>query len=521
MKKTIIACLAAIIIFMPAIAQTNKIVVSTLAGKDTISRNIYGHFAEHLGRCIYDGFWVGPDSPIPNTRGIRNDVVEAFKEIGIPNLRWPGGCFADQYHWHDGIGNPETRNKTVNLSWGGVVEDNSFGTHEFMDLCQQLNCEPVICGNTGTGTVEEMTKWVEYITSDHETPIVRERKNNGREDSWNLKYFGIGNESWGCGGIMSKEYYSSILKKYSVSAKSFNNTPLYKIAVGPSDANYEWTEYIMKEWNETDDWLKPYMNGLSLHYYTICNDWNNKGSATDFNENEWFSTMSKTLKMDEFISRHVEIMDKYDKENKIGFVVDEWGNWFNPYPGSNGAFLYQQNTLRDALVVSLNCDIFNKHCRRVKMANIAQAVNVLQAPVLTQGDKLVKTPTFYAFKMYRVHHDALLLPTEITCNEYKNNGSGIKSLSSTASKDNSGKINITITNIDPKNSQNTQVILKDGIKYRVIKAEVLTAEKMNAFNDFDKPEAVNIKEFKDFQINSNEIQVNIPSKSIILLTLSE
>ncbi len=523
MKNLVIPFLFSVFVILSSCEQkqVDTITVRVQDGKDTISRHIYGHFAEHLGRCIYDGFWVGLDSPVPNTRGIRNDVVQAFREIGIPNLRWPGGCFADQYHWMNGIGDPATRNKTVNVTWGGVMDDNSFGTHEFMDLCEQLGCEPVICGNIGSGSVEEMAKWVEYLTSDAPTPLVELRRKNGREKPWKVKYWGVGNETWGCGGIMNKEFYSEMLRKYSFFLNNYNNNVLYKIASGSHDSDYDWTGYIVKQWSETDGWLQAYMNGISLHYYTIANTWASKGSATDFTSDEWFSTISATLKMDEFINGHIAAIEKYDPDNRIGLIVDEWGDWFDPEPGSNPAFLYQQNTLRDAIVASLNLNIFNAHCSRVKMANIAQAVNVLHAMVLTRDDKMVKTPSFYVFKMYKVHHDALMLPLDIRCRPYENNGKSVPSLSASASKDKTGKINITITNVDPESGVNTRLIIDDSSTYTVEHAEIITADHMNALNNFDTDEAVTINPFKDVSQKGNEIQVNMPSKSVVLITLGK
>ena len=498
--------------------QENKIIVKLDEGKDTISRHIYGHFAEHLGRCIYGGFWVGPESSIPNTRGIRNDVVEAFKEIEIPNLRWPGGCFADTYHWRDGIGDPSERGNSINMSWGGIVEDNSFGTHEFMDLCKQINCEPVICGNMGSGTVQEMAEWVEYLTSDFETPLTDLRKKNGREEPWKVKFWGIGNEMWGCGGMMTPETYSQELRRYSRFLNNYSGNKLYRIASGPNSNDYAWTEYLLKEWSTTDGWLKGYMNGISLHYYTICHDWSNKGSAINFNENDWFSSISKTLKIDEYISDHIAIIEKYDPENKIGLVVDEWGDWFDTEPGTNPAFLYQQNTLRDAIVASLNLDIFNKHCSRISMANIAQAINVLQSVVLTKDDKLVKTPTFYVFKMYKVHHDAVLLPTEIDCMNYAFNDQEIPQISATASKK-EGKVHITITNVNPNEEAKINIVLDGNENYHVISSEIITADTMNAYNDFGQEERVNMQTFDNYKQKKENIAVTMPSKSIILLTL--
>ncbi|MDZ7291968.1 MAG: alpha-N-arabinofuranosidase [candidate division KSB1 bacterium] len=484
-------------------------------GKERISRHIYGHFSEHLGRCIYGGIWVGENSPIPNTRGIRNDIVKALREINIPNLRWPGGCFADEYHWKDGIGPREQRPKMINTHWGGVTEDNSFGTHEFMDLCEQLGCEPVICGNVGSGTVQEMSQWVEYLTSDNISPMTELRKQNGREKPWRVKFWGIGNETWGCGGNMRPEYYADVMRRYSTYCRNYGDNRLYKIACGPYDVNYEWTEVLMR-----DPATRRMMHGLSLHYYTVCHDWNNKGSATNFNESEWFLTMSKTLRMEEFITKHAAIMDKYDPEKRIGLIVDEWGNWHDVEPGTNPAFLYQQNTLRDALVAAINLNIFNNHCDRVRMANIAQTINVLQAMILTQDEKMVLTPSYYVFKMFKVHHEATLLPVTLQSENYVlESGGAIPALNASASRDALGRLHISVCNLNPNKSVQLECELSGADKIKSVSGEIITAERMNAYNDFGKTEAVNIQPFKKFTLKQNNLSIELPAKAIVMLEL--
>jgi alpha-N-arabinofuranosidase len=359
----------------------NRIVVNAAQSNVRISRHIYGHFSEHLGRCIYSGYWVGEDSPIPNVRGIRKDVVAALKKIKIPNLRWPGGCFADEYHWKDGIGPRSERPKMVNSNWGGATEDNSFGTHEFLDLCEQLSnpecprCEPYICGNMGSGTVQEISQWVEYCNFDGISPMTDLRKKNGREKPWNVKFWGIGNESWGCGGRMTPEFYADNYRRYATYARKYGETALYKIACGPNDDNYNWTRVSMEKiYNPKGNTL----DGLSLHGYTIPGDWANKGSATQFSEVEWLVTMRKAYVMDELVRKHGAIMDEFDPNRRVAIIVDEWGTWFNAEPGTNPGFLYQQSTLRDALVAGIHFNIFNNYCERVGMANIAQTINVRQ-----------------------------------------------------------------------------------------------------------------------------------------------
>jgi alpha-N-arabinofuranosidase len=517
-------CLSTILVLLHipcallAQSTTNTLVVHADAAKDTISRYIYGQFSEHLGRCIYGGIWVGDNSSIPNTRGIRNDVVAALKNIRVPSLRWPGGCFADEYHWKDGIGPRAERPKMVNSNWGGVTEDNSFGTHEFMDLCEQLGCEPVICGNIGSGTVKEMSEWVQYLTSGGDNPMAALRKNNGREKPWKVKFWGVGNETWGCGGIMSADHYANELGRYSFFLKNYGDNALYKIASGGLSEDYSWTETLMNKWKRTDGWLQGYMSGYSLHFYTV-NDWNKKGSATDFAENDWFTTVSKTLEMDTLVTKHSAVMDKYDAQRRIGLIVDEWGNWFDVEPGTNPGFLYQQNTLRDAMIAAVNLNIFHKHCDRVKMASIAQMVNVLQAMLLTRGKEIVLTPTYYVFKMYSVHQDAALLPIDLQCESYATGTESIPAISASASRDRDGRIHISLANLNPSKAQDLRCELKGATGVRVT-GEIITAATMNACNDFGKPEAVKIRSFTGAQLRSGTLTVSIPAKSIVTLEVN-
>ncbi len=509
--------LFSVLMTLAAISATaqNKIVINTDLGKEKISKHIYGHFSEHLGTCIYGGYWVGEDSKIPNTGGLRNDVVGALKEIGIPNLRWPGGCFADEYHWMDGIGPRNKRPTMINTHWGGVTENNHFGTHEFLELCRQLETEPVICGNLGSGTVQEMSQWVEYLNSSNISPMTDLRKANGREEPWGVKYWGIGNENWGCGGSMTAEYYTNEMRRYSTFTKNYGNNRLYKIAGGPNGDDYHWMETLMKDGNPGRSF-----QGVSLHYYTICHNWDRKGSAIQFDEQEYFTTMKKTLIMDELLEKHIRIMDKYDPSNRVGLIVDEWGNWHDVEPGTNPGFLYQQNTLRDALVASVNLDLFNKYSRRVKMANIAQTVNVLQAMILTKEDQIVRTPSFYVFKMYTVHHDATLLPSDITTENYSVGNESVPALSATASKDASGKIHITISNLNPSKAIEVACDLRGLQNIKFEKGSIVTGEKINSHNDFGKNEQVTLKSFSDVKVAGNAVHVKMPAKSVVMIQLN-
>lgn len=484
-----------------------KYKINSLVRKGHINKEIYGHFSEHLGRCIYEGLYVGENSEIPNINGMRRDVVEAFKEIKLPALRWPGGCFADEYHWKDGIGSKETRKKMINTHWGGVVEDNSFGTHEFMELCSQIGCEAYINGNLGSGTVAEMSEWVEYLTFDGLSPMAALREENGRKEPWKVTYFGVGNESWGCGGNLTAEHYANEYRRYQTYCRNNGVNKINKIACGPNANDYEWTETLMKI-------AGRYMDGLSLHYYTVpTGDWSDKGDATDFNEDDWYTTLKGTLYMEELVTKHDNIMNKYDPEKKVGLIVDEWGTWYNVEKGTNPGFLYQQSTMRDALVAGINLDIFNKHCDRVTMANIAQLVNVLQSLVLTEGANMVLTPTYYVFKLYKDHQEGTLLESFIQTKEIGNDKNKVPNLHESVSEDMEGTIHITINNLSLDEAYEVETeIFERNIDS--IEAEILTGE-MNAINTFNQPEKIKVEQMKDIKLENGRIYFTIPPCSVM------
>ena len=512
MRLAILAVLCGLALALSATAAEstkNKLAIRADQGKEKIDRNIYGHFAEHLGRCIYEGIWVGEQSPIPNTRGIRNDTVAALKKIKAPVLRWPGGCFADEYHWRDGIGPKEKRPAMINTHWGGVVENNHFGTHEFFDLCDQLGCEPYICGNLGSGTVREMQEWVEYITFDGESPMANLRRSNGRQEPWKVKYWGVGNENWGCGGNMRPEYYADEYRRYATYLRNFGGNRLYKIACGPNGGDVRWTEVLMRE-------AGTRMNGLSLHYY--CGTGKTSRSATQFEEADWAHQLARALKIGDLIDQHVGVMERFDPQNKVGLMVDEWGAWHAVEPGTNRGFLYQQNSLRDALVAGVSLNIFNNNCKRVKMANIAQTINVLQAMILTDKEKLIVTPTFHVYEMFTVHHDATLLPVETQAEGYAFDGVTLPAVQASASRDKAGKINVTLCNLDPQRPAAVECQLS-GAKVKAVSGRVLTAEAMQAHNTFDKPEVVKPAAFDGAKPTADGFTATLPAKSVVVLTL--
>ena len=476
----------------------------------TIPAEIYGQFAEHLGTCIYGGLWVGLDSPIANTSGYRNDVLGALKELKVPVLRWPGGCFADEYHWTDGIGPKENRPVMVNTNWGGTIEDNSFGTHEFFNLCELLECEPYLSGNVGSGTVEELAKWVEYITAE-DGPMAKQRKANGREKPWKLKYPGGGKENCDRDGNFTPAAYSNEYRRYQTYCRNFNGNKLYKIASGASDYDYNWTKVLMKNANRQ-------MDGLSLHYYTVAG-WNgSKGAATKFSDDDFYWTMGKCLEIEDVINRHDSIMGVYDPKKRIGLIVDEWGTWWDEEPGTVRGHLYQQNTMRDALVAALSLNVFHRHTDRIKMANIAQIANVLQSMILTKDDQMVLTPTYYVFKMYTPHQNATVIPLDIKTDIRKVRGDrNVPTVSATAStKD--GEINITLTNIDLNEPVEVNIPLAD-VKTGKVKGEILTAANIDDFNDFGQAEKISIRPFDGAKMSKGSLRVKLPAKSIVNLTL--
>ena len=478
--------------------------------KSTINKNIYGHFSEHLGRCIYNGLFVGIDSDIPNVNGMRTDIVKALRNIKIPVLRWPGGCFADEYHWKDGIGAKAGRKKMVNTHWGGVVEDNGFGTHEFMELCQQLGCEPYINGNVGSGTVQEMSEWVEYLTFGGVSPMSDLRKNNGHEQPWKVKYWGVGNENWGCGGNMRPEYYADVYRQFQTYLRNFGDNKLFKIACGACDWNYDWTDKLMQI-------AGKFMDALSVHYYTFLNDdWNDKGSATKFTQDEYYRTIMKALRMEELVSGHLQIMHRYDPEHRVGLIVDEWGTWHNVEPGTNPGFLYQQNTMRDAIVAAVTLNIFNQHADRIIMANIAQTVNVLQAVILTEGSQMLLTPTYHVFDLYKHHQDATLLSCFMETEEIGTDEYRIPNLSASASIGDDGTVNMTIANTSANTGCPVEIAL-EGMQVKVVTAQILSG-KIQDHNEFDNPGKVKPIELRT-KLMRGLVQVNMPACSVVLVRL--
>lgn len=512
LKGFSLAVIAAFV-FFPAQAQPVQISIGAADAHTVINKNIYGHFAEHLGHCIYGGFYVGEgNTKIPNSNGVRNDIIDALKKLKIPNLRWPGGCFADTYHWKDGVGPKGKRPSMVNAWWGGVTEDNSFGTHDFLDMCEKLGAEPYLAGNVGSGTVKELSDWVQYVNFPGQSPMSNWRRENGREKPWDVHFWGIGNEAWGCGGNMTPEYYANEYKKYVTYMTDWSNTSkLFRIASGASDADYNWTEVLMQK-------IPQHMvDGLAMHHYSII-DWGNKGSATEFSETQYAQIMKSAWQMEELVTKHSAIMDKYDPKKKIALVVDEWGGWYDVEKGTNPGFLYQQNTMRDAMIAGMTLNIFNNHADRVRMANLAQTINVLQAVILTNEEKMILTPTYHVMEMYNVHQDATLLPVKYSSPDYIFGKDTIPAISVSASRDKAGAIHISLVNIDPAKTRDLSLNL-DGAAIKQVTGRILVSGKLQDHNSFEQPDKIKPANFTGASMKGNQLNVKMPAASVVVLTL--
>ncbi|MBK8137153.1 MAG: alpha-N-arabinofuranosidase [Chloroflexi bacterium] len=496
----------------------NTITIHASGDHQKISRHIYGHFAEHLGRCITDGLWVGEDSPIPNTRGIRSDIVEALRRIKAPNLRWPGGCFADIYDWRDGIG-PKAQRPVRRNFWGNVPEDNHFGTHEFMDLCEQVGCEAYIGGNVGSGNVREMRDWIEYLTSNDQGTFANQRRKNGRDAAWSIPFWGIGNENWGCGGNMTPEYYADLYCQYQNFIRNYADTPMMKIASGYGGSDTEGKDLAIFMDKITNRRFPVKTDGISIHYYVYLRN-QMQHSATKFGDSEWFTVLKMANHIGHVIEENSRILDRFDPEKRMWLIVDEWGTWYPNEPGTNPEFLYQQNSMRDAVVAAHTLHLFQAHSDRVKLANIAQTVNVLQAMILTQGEQMILTPSYHVFDMFKAHQDATLLPVDLACETYASGDDSLPAISVSASRSDSGQILLTLCNLNPRESQSISCAIPDAA-VTAVEGFVLAADDMTAHNTFEQPDRVQPTVFHGAAPEGqHRLNIQLPAASVVALTLS-
>jgi alpha-N-arabinofuranosidase len=509
MIRRLLIASAAIALFAanPAEAALNvTVTIDTRAPGARIEPEIYGQFSEQLGEGITEGIWVGENSAIPNIHGFRRDVVEALQALHVPVLRWPGGCYADTYHWRDGIGPRAQRPITLNKWWGNNEEHNAFGTHEYFDFAELIGTKTFLNVNVGTGTAGEAKDWVEYVTSPSNSNLAQQRRANGRQQPWKIDYAGIGNEMWGCGGNLSADQYAPLLRIYGTFVRQDNGPKI--VAVGAAAQDYAWTEEMMKSHDK--------MDVLGLHYYTLpTGDWSHKGAAVGFSKAEWLATFAQTRRMEEMISRHSAIMDKTDPAKKVGLAVDEWGTWYDTPPGAPA--LRQENTLRDALVAATNFNIFHRHADRVRMTNIAQMVNVLQAMILTDGPRMVRTPTYYAFLMYRPFQGATVLPVTANSPNESAGSAQVPALDVTAARGANGALYVGLVNVDPDQPADVELVLGKG--GGPISGQILTASLMDSRNRFGAAEDVRPAPFRNARWVGGKLLFEMPAKSIVVLTL--
>lgn len=517
----------------PALAQVRghpDAVVRADAPGAVIERDLFGQFAEHLGTGIYGGVWVGPDSSIPNVRGIRSDVVAALRELRVPFVRWPGGCYAEEYHWRNGVGPVSARRRTLNYSWGNVVEPNTFGTHEFMDFIDQIGAEAYVNVNVATGSAEEAADWFEYMTSSQPTDLALARQANGRAAPWKIKYLGIGNESWACGGAMTAQAYIDRMKTFAQFTRNLNpdqNGPvrfirspdaMRRIAVGPRDGDdAAWTEALMEAWSKRDknSWG---LEAIQLHHYTSgpAGVWRDPGSG--FSEHDYAITLKNTVAVDKAITDQSAIMDRYDPDRQVALSIDEFGIWLAGAPGTNGMFLQQENSLRDGIVASIYLNTFARHADRVRIAAIAQMVNVLQAMLLTDGDRMVRTPTYWVYRMYRPFQNARVLPLEMDGGSWVSGDVSLKQVDGLAARAEDGSILVALTNFDPGKPFTVSARVT-GERPGTVTGETLTGPAIDSVNSFASSDTVRPHPITA-TVREGRLQVVLPPRSVTVLRLT-
>ncbi len=494
--------------------STIDIVLNERIGK--IEPNLYGHFMEHLGNCIEEGCWVGTESQIAHTGGVRNDVVDALRHIEAPLIRWPGGCFADDYHWQDGIGPRENRPRRINIHWGDVIETNEFGTHEFLAFCKAVGADPYFCGNLGSGSPRELRDWVEYCNFPGDSEWARQRRANGQDEPFNVRYWGVGNENWGCGGHFTPDDYATEYRRFATYLRNWGKDPLYLIGCGPNENDLDWTRRFFTKLKR-DHGHHPPIHGYSAHYYT----WNHGeyGTATEYTEAQWYGLLAKSLRMESLVTQQRALMDAFDPDRKIGLLIDEWGTWHPATPGRNPRFLWQQNTLRDGLVAALTLDIFNRHADKVVMANIAQTINVLQSLLLTEGDRMLKTPTYHVFDLYKPHMGGqslrILVDTPFIDADIAGKVAKLPVIAGSASiKEH--RLTLTLVNSHATEPAEVDLHLFGGNHPASAKATVLTHADIKAHNTYDAPDNIRLAEMNNILQNAT---LNLAPASVTRISL--
>jgi alpha-N-arabinofuranosidase len=511
-----------------AAAPDTEIAIDPSAPGPRINPHVYGHFIEHLGGVIYDGIWVGPGSRVPNLGGIRTQFVEDMKRLGAPNLRWPGGCFADGYHWRDGLGAPATRPRTYNY-WEHrmppgrrATETNAFGLHEFMRLCRLVGATPYLAANVGSGTPQEFHDWVSYCNAPAGTlSLADERARHGDREPFNVQYWGVGNESWGCGGNMSGGEYATEYRKYIAQVPVY--TRPFFVATGPrghsADGDVAWTEGFFAGIRNVRG-LGVKVDGFALHYYTDFRQTPEDGAR--FDERGWYAVLHKGLHIEDVIQDHWAIMGRHDPEHRTRFVIDEWGNWYRGGTELGPDYILSQAiTLRDALHTAITFDVFNRHAEKIEMANVAQTVNCLHSLFAAVGDKYARTPVYSVFEMYRPHMGGRSLPVKVDLPPLTvpllEGSARLPALSASASV-RERTVTVTLTNPSLQDGVVARLRVAGGARLREARATVLTHEDMHATNTFARPEAV-VPAALVPRVSGDTATVDVPRQAVVAVQL--
>jgi len=502
--------------------STQKVDVIVNEKIGTISPYLHGQFAEHLGELIYPGIWVGEDSKIPNLGGIRKHIVAALQPLHLPVTRWPGGCFADGYHWRNGIGERARRPLRINYYWGMAPEPNTFGTHEFMAFCRAIGTEPYFTGNAGSGSPQEIGDWVEYCNFVGDSSLSQERRENGSAEPFDVKFWAVGNENWGCGGRMDPESYAATYTRMRTSMFDYSGTAVHGIACGASGNDWVWTRKVMdyfknKHWNHLGT-----VQSLAAHFY--CGT---AGTATEYTSAQWLELLARSAAIEGIITGHRAIMDEFDPQRNVNLIVDEWGTWHPVESGKPGSGLYQQNTMRDACVAALTLDIFNNHADKIYMANIAQLINVLQALLLVQEDRCIKTPTYLIYDLYQPHKDAQAVRLVSHADVISDGGASaefcrdqfidrslvaLQAAQGSASVKN-GVLCITVVNTHPEQALDLEIALTGGMLGDVEIVRLVNND-IHAHNTFANPDAVTLSEPQTSHVDGSTMHVQLPAASV-------
>ncbi len=508
----------------------------------TINPNIYGHFVEHLGGVVYDGIWVGENSRVANTGGIRTAIVDAMKRIKAPIIRYPGGCFADSYNWRDGIGERAKRPRRTNF-WvdepdskapansPAKVEPNWFGTNEFMRFCQSTGAKPYMAANLRSLPAQDFYEWVEYCNAPAATTTLSQMRASGAMGSrepFNVEYWGVGNESWGCGGNFTPEDYAKEFRRFLAAVPGYG-VPLKFLAAGPNAGDLNWTRGFFSKMREKGEWTFDRMYGWCLHHYAWnvaggrTNDWRDaKGDAVKFDIEQYYELLRDADKMESLIEGHWTVMGEYDPRHRTKLVVDEWGSWHRS--GTEIAthhMLGQQQTMRDALVASISLDTFHRHADKVVMANVAQLVNCLHSLFLTNDDKFALTPNYHVFEMFMPHTGAQAVRSVFSAPQakYTRNGKPAEFWGLGGSASLNGKqLTLTVTNPNTTEPRETEIAIR-GARVESAQARALTAPDVHAHNTFENPRAVEPRD-EPVSVSAGAINFRFAPASVTRLAIT-